>query len=229
MANITRAGFHGVRGVALLGGLLLLAGCLDGGSDGGDDASVATPPPPAPAPTNNPPSISGTPPSSTKVGDAYSFQPSASDPDGDALTFSVANRPPWASFDTTSGELSGTPEAGDEGTYDGLRITASDGAASDSLTFSVTVTQISTGSVTLSWTPPQQNTDGSALTDLAGYRIYYGTASRNYDNTVSIDNPGISTYVVENLSPDTYYFAATAVNSAGVESDFSGEAVKAVN
>jgi len=229
MAHITRTAFHAVRGVALLGGLLLLAGCLDGGSDGGDDASVATPPPPAPAPTNNPPSISGTPPSSTKVGDAYSFRPSASDPDGDTLTFSVANSPPWASFDTSSGELSGTPQAGDEGTYDGVRITASDGAASDSLTFSVTVTQISTGSVTLSWTPPQQNTDGSALTDLAGYRIYYGTASQNYNNTVRIDNPGVSTYVVENLSPDTYYFVATAVNSAGVESDFSGEAVKAVN
>ena len=41
--------------------------------------------------------------------------------------------------------------------------------------FSITVTQVGLGSMSLSWTPPTQNTDGSALTDLAGYKLYYGT------------------------------------------------------
>ena len=186
-------------------------------------------PPSAGATGNTPPSIGGNPPLSAGVGDAYAFNPQASDSDGDSLTFSVTNKPAWASFNASSGRLSGTPRAGDEGTYNNIRITASDGTAADSISFSVTVTSISTGSATLSWIPPQQNTDGSALTDLAGYRIYYGTESQNYPNRIEINNAGLTTYVVENLSPDTYFFAATAVNAAGVESDFSRETVKAVN
>jgi hypothetical protein len=86
------------------------------------------------------------------------------------------------------------------------------------------------GAVTLSWQPPTQNADGTPLTDLAGYNIYVGTGSSNYDyRQVRVDNPGLSSYVVENLEPGTYYFAATSFNASGVESAFSGEAVKIVN
>ncbi len=93
---------------------------------------------------------------------------------------------------------------------------------------SVTVNQVGFGSATLSWTPPTQNTDGSPLTDLAGYKIYYGTESGNYQTSIQIDNPGIAIYVVENLTPNTYYFVLTAFNSSGVESLFSNEASKQV-
>jgi len=217
------------RTAAIVAAALWLAACSSGGSDDSAPDQGATPPPSGGSATNNPPSISGNPPSSVKVGESYSFQPTASDPDGDTITFSVQNKPSWANFNSSSGALGGTPEAGDEGSYDSVRITASDGSATDSLSFSVTVNQVATASVTLSWTPPQENTDGSALTDLSGYKIYYGTQSRSYANTIEIDNPGLTTYVVENLSPNTYYFAATAVNSTGIESEFSGEAVKSVN
>ena len=85
------------------------------------------------------------------------------------------------------------------------------------------------GMVTLSWQPPTQNADGTPLMDLAGYTIYFGTQSQSYDSEIQLDNPGLTTYVVENLVPDTYFFAATAVNSSGMESTFSGEVAIAVN
>ncbi len=93
---------------------------------------------------------------------------------------------------------------------------------------SVTVNQIGLGSATLSWTPPTQNSDGSPLTDLTGYKIYYGNESGNYQRSIQIDNPGIAIYVVENLTPNTYYFVLTAINSSGVESRFSNEVSRQV-
>ncbi len=94
--------------------------------------------------------------------------------------------------------------------------------------FSITVNVVAMGSVTLSWTPPAENTDGSALIDLAGYNIYWGMTPGSYPNSVRIDNGSVSTYVVENLVPGTYEFVATSFNSAGVESSFSNSAIKVV-
>jgi len=171
---------------------------------------------------NRPPGISGNPPQSVNVGATYRFTPAASDPDGDALSFTVTNLPRWASFDSQTGELSGTPQDGDEGTYSGIRITVSDGTSSAALQFDIDVSASPLGSVTLSWTAPTENEDGSALTNLAGYRIYRGTTPGNYDETITIDNPSVTTYVVENLAPGTYEFVATAFNVDGRESSFSG-------
>ena len=86
------------------------------------------------------------------------------------------------------------------------------------------------GAVTLNWQPPTQNADGTPLTDLSGYTIYVGTISNTYEyREIRLDNPGLTAYVVENLEPGTYYFAATSFNSSGVESSFSGEVVRTVN
>ena len=86
------------------------------------------------------------------------------------------------------------------------------------------------GSVTLSWQPPTENADGTPLLDLSGYYIYVGTSSSNYDyREIRLDNPGLSAYVVENLEPGTYFFAATAFNSSGMESRFSDEVVRIVD
>jgi hypothetical protein len=209
--------------------MLGLSGCLSGGGDD-DGGGFTSPPPPTPPPSNTAPVISGAPPTAIKVDEAYSFTPSASDADGDKLTFSIQNQPSWADFDTATGNISGTPTLGDVGSYAGIQISVSDGQATSAMSsFTIDVTQVATASTTLSWTAPTLNEDGSALTDLAGYRIYYGKSSRNYSNTIQIDDPGMTTYVVENLSPDTYYFAATAFNESGVESRYSGEAVKTLN
>ena len=87
----------------------------------------------------------------------------------------------------------------------------------------------SSGGVTLNWTPPTENTDGSPLTNLAGYDIHYGTASGDYTQSVSVSNPGLATYVVDNLDPGIYYFSIAAVNSTGAESPLSPEVSMTVN
>jgi hypothetical protein len=83
--------------------------------------------------------------------------------------------------------------------------------------------------VTINWQPPTENTDGSSLTDLAGYNIHYGTASGKYTQTIAVSNPGLATYVVSSLTPGTYYFAVAAVNSSGTESPLSSEVSATVN
>ena len=183
-----------------------------------------------PAPENRAPTISGSPGSTVDVGDTYVFTPTAADPDGDALTFSVQNKPAWASFRSSTGRLRGTPTEGDVGVYSDIRITVTDGQLSVSLPqFSINVSAVALGSVTLSWTPPTRNSDGSTLTDLTAYKFYYGLSEGNYPNAIRIDNPGIATYVVEDLAPNTYYFVVTAINRSGNESDVSNFAVKTVS
>lgn len=75
----------------------------------------------------------------------------------------------------------------------------------------------------LSWDPPTTNADGTLLTDLAGYKIYYGTSSGTYTEMVEITDPQKNEYTIENFTPATYYFAVTAYDTAGNESDFSNE------
>ena len=181
------------------------------------------------APQNRVPTISGTPGTTVVQGNAYAFTPAASDPDGNTLTFSITNKPGWASFNTSTGMLSGTPGAGDVGTTAGVVITVSDGTLTASLPqFGVTVQALGTGTATLSWTPPTQNTDGSTLTNLAGFKIYWGTVAGSYTNSVTLNNAGLSTYVVENLSSGTYFFAASALNSSGEESAKTAAASKTI-
>jgi len=178
---------------------------------------------------NRAPTISGTPVTTATEGQAYSFQPSASDPDGDSLTYSITNKPSWASFSSSTGRLSGTPAAGSAGTYGNIVISVSDGRLSASLpAFSITVQQVATGSATLSWSPPTLRTDGTPLTDLAGYSIHYGNTAGVYSSKIRIDNAGITTYVVENLSQGTWYFTTTAFDSTGAESDYSNVASKTI-
>jgi hypothetical protein len=160
---------------------------------------------------------------------AYTFQPTASDPDGDALTFRVDNKPAWAAFDTSTGRLSGTPLLADVGTAANIVITVSDGKSSVSLTaFSISVVQTSNGTAVVSWTPPTTNIDGTTLTDLNGFRIAYGNSSSNLDQSVSVTNAGLTSYTVNNLTSGQWYFAVFAVNSAGTESGISNVASKTI-
>lgn len=212
-----------------MAGLGLALGACGGGDDAEPAAAnVETPSSPATG-GNRAPKISGTPVTSVMQNVLFDMQPTASDDDGDALTFAIQGKPSWASFDTKTGRLWGTPTPADVGSYANIRISVSDGVASATLpAFTVQVVATATGSVTLTWTPPTQNVDGSPLTNLAGYRIYWGTSPGNYANSIVIDNPGIASYVIEQLTPAKWYFATSAVNSAGVESALSGEASKTV-
>ncbi|MBV6422382.1 MAG: hypothetical protein NAOJABEB_00161 [Steroidobacteraceae bacterium] len=171
--------------------------------------------------TNRAPTISGTPATTVNVGATYSFTPTASDPDsGDTIAFGIANRPSWATFDTATGRLSGTPTAADVGTTSNIVISVSDGKGGNATlpAFSITVAGTTTGSATLTWTAPTQNEDGSALTNLAGYRILYGTSAAALTQTIQVANPGLTTYVIDNLAQGTWYFAMRSYTSAGLES-----------
>ena len=84
------------------------------------------------------------------------------------------------------------------------------------------------GSVTLNWTRPTQNEDGTTLTDLDGYKIHWGTTSGSYPNSVTINDETATSFVVDNLSPGTYEFVATSFNTSGVESRYSAPATKVV-
>src|SRR5262249_37178429 len=101
----------------LTGGLQPFSIRVTGGSSGGNRAPV----------------ISGTPSQSARTGSLYSFRPTASDADGNTLGFSIQNRPSWATFNTSTGQLSGTPGSANVGTVTNIVISVSDGKATASL------------------------------------------------------------------------------------------------
>lgn len=78
------------------------------------------------------------------------------------------------------------------------------------------------GSVKLAWNEPIQNADGSELTDLAGYKVYYGAASAGYTRSINVGN--YTSIVISNLSSGVWCFAVSAYDHAGNESDYSVEA-----
>ncbi len=181
-------------------------------------------------PGNVAPTIAGAPPTAAREGQAYDFRPAAADADGDPLTFTIANRPSWASFNAGTGRLSGTPAAGSVGVYANVTIRVSDGRLVATLpAFSIAVEQASLGSATLSWVAPTTRVDGSPLGNLAGYRIRYGTVAGTYPNQLEIPNPGITSCVVENLPAGTYFFVAVAYDAAGLESEGSAPVSKTIS
>lgn len=185
---------------------------------------------------STPPVIGGTPAGAVISGHAYSFQPMAHDPNGLRLAFGITNKPAWAGFNSATGALTGTPTAGNVGTWSNIVIAAYDGYAKSALpAFSILVQPAGggvglpppsppapvspppTGSATLSWSPPTETTSGSPLTNLAGYHVYYGTTA-NLGQQVTIPNPGLTRYVISGLTAATWYFEMTAYDTAGVES-----------
>ncbi len=140
-----------------------------------------------PASTNTAPTLTGTPSTSVLAGSAYTFTPSASDVNGNSLTFSITNAPTWATFNTSTGELSGTPSNSDAGTTSGIVITVSDGVVSTSLpAFNLTVTAITPvyQPPVVSNTPATSVNAGSAYsytpaaTDPGGYTMSFSIANR---------------------------------------------------
>lgn len=212
-----------------------LAGCFWDNEKVADEATggtgtVTPPPTTTPSPTNRTPSISGNPVNTAKVSLTYSFQPTASDPDGDRLTFEIRSKPDWATFSTTTGRLEGIPPEGSTGTFTGVEIIVSDGKASASLApFSINVVEPAIGTAELSWQPPTENEDGTPLADLTGYVIRYGRTAGALDKSLRITNPGTTMYVVDNLIEGTWYFSLSSVNASGVESRPTGYVSKTIS
>ena len=172
---------------------------------------------------NSAPTIAGVPAGTITAGVQYSFTPSGADANGDALVYSVQNLPAWASFDRTSGRIQGTPGTGDVGSYANIVVSVSDGKNTTALPafridVTATVTQTAAGTAVLSWTPPQQNVDGTSLTDLVGYHIRWGTDPNNLTRSMDLPWGGYLWMQATDLAPGTWYFSIRAYNSAGVES-----------
>ncbi len=181
------------------------------------------------APANHPPTISGTPSTQVQVGQAYSFTPQAADADADKLTFSVQNKPSWASFDTSTGTLSGTPSGANAGTFANIVISVSDGKASTPLPgFSITVKAPTTGTALVKWAAPSSNTDGTPITDLSGYVIQYGSSPTALAQRVMIQDPSVTSYSLTGLGSGVWYFAVSSYNSSGAQSALSNVASKTI-
>ncbi len=89
------------------------------------------------------------------------------------------------------------------------------------------MTTVTLRTAVLSWTAPTQNVDGSALTNLAGYKVYWGTTPLTYSSSASVSGAGTTSYTT-NLAPGTWYFAVSALDSTGGESAKTNEVSKTV-
>jgi hypothetical protein len=91
----------------------------------------------------------------------------------------------------------------------------------------VAMTTVALREALLSWQAPTRNVDGTALTNLTGYKIYYGTSPRNYTQSVSVSGATTTQWTLS-LAPGTYYFALAAVDATGSESSKTNEVTKTV-
>jgi hypothetical protein len=157
------------------------------------------------------------------VSEYYEFAPTAKDPDGDSMTFTITGKPKWASFNASTGMLQGVPTVADIGAYNNIEISASDGRSTTRLpAFGINVVAVGPNSVTVQWEQPTTNEDGSALSNLAGYQIRYGRQAGRYTRTINVPTPGITSYMVEGLASGAYYFTMgsyTAANDASAPAD----------
>jgi hypothetical protein len=176
--------------------------------------------------------ISGAPATSATAGSAYKFQPTASDSAGRTLAFSISNKPAWATFSIANGLLSGTPTSTQTGTYSNIVVSASDGTSSSALpgfAIKVSTATASTGSATVNWADPTQNTNGTTLMNLAGVHLYYGTSASALNHQATVASITQTSYTISGLTAGTWYFGATAYNTRGVESAMSTIGSKAIN
>lgn len=246
---MARNGWH--LGTLALAVSLALTACGGSGDDssstaakapvaGGDLAAApAAPSAPKPVPVvpvvnapsqiapNAAPAVRGTPAQTASTGEAWSFAPTATDADGDAVTWSITGKPADATFSPASGQLVWTPSA--SGAWSNIVITATDarGASSSLPPFSVQVNAaqaVASGTATLSWDIPQQYTDGIPLQaddQIVGYRVYHGTAAESLDTVVAVESATNVSYTLAGLTSGTHYFAVSAMSVTGAEGERS--------
>jgi len=207
-----------IRFLLVICSSILLSACGGGeksttNNGGGNTGSV-----------NIAPNITGSPQLSLNTGQNYSFTPSANDANNDPLTFSVNNLPVWAQFNSTTGQITGSPSSSQTGTYSNIVVTVSDGKTSTSMSFSITVTSNSTlANVSISWSMPTNYTDGTFIniSDIGGYRLYYGRSSTNMTLVADLNDPSLLTYTFNNLATGTHYFSISSYDTSGIESNLT--------
>ena len=191
---------------------------------------------------NQIPVISGIPATTVNEGSPYHFVPTASDGDsGDSLTFSISNKPSWASFNSQTGILNGTPGLDDAGDYGDIVISVSDGSASAQLAaFTISVIDVRPALVVSMHSPTAQATDTplnsnititfdaplDAATVIGASVTLLGTNSAVIPITLSMNNQTITIDPISNLEPLTTYTviittAVSSTNGAALDNDYS--------
>jgi hypothetical protein len=150
----------------------------------------------------------------------YSFNAEVAGNARGTVSYSIQNKPNWATFNTVTGELKGTPTA--TGKFTDISIKASDGystATTEPFSIDVVDKQLR---VTLAWAAPTQNQDGSSLNNLAGFAIHYGVSPTELTKVVKVASSNARSYLFTDLAKGTtYYFAVAAVNDMDVEGNLS--------
>lgn len=209
--------------------LVPLAMCPGCGSGGSEPAPVASTPVANVPAGNRAPTLSGEAGKIAQVGSEYNFQPEWADAEGDALTFTATNLPPWAALDRATGRITGTPTTTDVGTYEAISITVADATHHvSSRDFTINVVGAGSGVANLSWPAPVSKVDGSLLDDLAGYRILYGHDPEDLDHSVYIADPNAHSYEFVTLDSGTWYFSIVAVNAGGEEGPATTPTMKVI-
>jgi hypothetical protein len=215
--------------IAMVAACLALTACKD------DVTTASTGTPASPASSSSGQStgvaLSGAPKTTATAGSNYLYQPSLTQGSGD-VTFSVSGMPKWATFDSSTGVLTGTPATADEGKSGAITITATNGMSSASVgPFTIQVnapTAVTAATISLAWNAPTQNADGTPITGLAGFHIYYGTTAGALSTTVNVSSASTTTYVLKGLTHGTYYFSVVAYNTNGQDSKSSNMATTTI-
>ncbi len=179
---------------------------------------------------NSPPVITGVPARAVYENTSYRFTPTVKDSDADLLTYSISNKPSWASFDRATGILTGVPNHADIGTTSNINI-----SVTDAFSFAVPLGEFSitveSTTVVLSWVAPTQNADSKplSLSEIKGYKIYTGTDANNLTFLFDTKDSSINEHTIRNLAAAKHYYAITTYNQSEMESVFSVIASKTIN
>lgn len=125
------------------------------------------------------------------------------------LTWSTT---PAATSCAASGDWTGTKAASGTQTLPDITKSA---------TYNLTCTWGAKNSAVLTWTAPTQNTDGTTLTDLAGFHVYYGDTAVNLNQTATVTGATVKTTTIQPLAAGTWFFAISAFNARNIDSERS--------
>jgi hypothetical protein len=128
-----------------------------------------------------------------------------------SFTIPISNAKPFSGKKTLAVAIAGAVDARLGATNTSAIVTINGDA----------LTTASTGTATVSWTAPTLDTNGTPLTDLAGYNLHYGKTPTAMTNVIAVNDPASGSYVIRNLAPGTWFFAVVAYNAQAVESSLS--------
>lgn len=136
-----------------------------------------------------------------------------------------------ASSETSSSASSQSSTGGNTATGSATGTTSSStNSGSQSSTGGNTATGSATGTLSLQWTAPVSRTDGTplSLSEIAGYRVHYGSSPGSYSNHIDITNGSLQSAKLTGVPVGTYYVAMSTYDASGLESAYSPHVIKKV-